>query len=86
EPYFSALKRILRSNTKCALTCYKCALLPEMGLSLTLLVLNTIFQITSTGEAASTQTESGRIVPDFDLNEVPEIMMEDEGGDANANS
>nr|GEU93305.1 hypothetical protein [Tanacetum cinerariifolium] len=35
--------------------------------------------------AASTQTESGRIVPDFDLNEVPAIMMEDEGGDANAN-
>ncbi|GKB59002.1 zinc finger C2H2-type/integrase DNA-binding domain-containing protein [Tanacetum coccineum] len=42
-------------------------------------------QITSTGEAASTQTESGRIVLDFDLNEVPAIMMEDEGGDANAN-
>ncbi|GJX79038.1 zinc finger C2H2-type/integrase DNA-binding domain-containing protein [Tanacetum coccineum] len=43
-------------------------------------------QITSTGEAASTQTESGRIVLDFDLNEVPAIMMEDEGGDANANA
>ncbi|GJV48767.1 zinc finger C2H2-type/integrase DNA-binding domain-containing protein [Tanacetum coccineum] len=42
-------------------------------------------QITSTGEAASTQTESGRIVLDIDLNEVPAIMMEDEGGDANAN-
>nr|GEZ33951.1 zinc finger C2H2-type/integrase DNA-binding domain-containing protein [Tanacetum cinerariifolium] len=42
-------------------------------------------QITSTGEAASTQTESGRIVLDFDLNEVPPIMMEDEGGDANVN-
>ncbi|GJV75266.1 ribonuclease H-like domain-containing protein [Tanacetum coccineum] len=42
-------------------------------------------KITSTGEAASTQTESGRIVLDIDLNEVPAIMMEDEGGDANAN-
>nr|GFD33297.1 zinc finger C2H2-type/integrase DNA-binding domain-containing protein [Tanacetum cinerariifolium] len=31
------------------------------------------------------RTESGRIVIDFDLNEVPAIMMEDEGGDANAN-
>nr|GEY92575.1 zinc finger C2H2-type/integrase DNA-binding domain-containing protein [Tanacetum cinerariifolium] len=38
-------------------------------------------QINSTGEAASTQKESGRIVLDFDLNEVPAIMMEveDEG-------
>ncbi|GJY23241.1 hypothetical protein Tco_0396899 [Tanacetum coccineum] len=42
-------------------------------------------QITSTCEAASTQTESGRIVLDFDLNEEPAIMMEDEGEDANAN-
>nr|GEX71027.1 putative copia-type protein [Tanacetum cinerariifolium] len=42
-------------------------------------------EITSTGEAASTQKESGRIVLDFDLNEVPAIMMEDEGGDANVN-
>nr|GEV54914.1 retrotransposon protein, putative, Ty1-copia subclass [Tanacetum cinerariifolium] len=42
-------------------------------------------QITSIDEAASTQMESGRIVLDFDLNEVPAIMMEDEGGDANAN-
>ncbi|GJW74635.1 hypothetical protein Tco_0134005, partial [Tanacetum coccineum] len=41
-------------------------------------------QITSTGEAGNTQTESGQILLDFDLNEVPAIMMEDEGGDANA--
>nr|GEX58473.1 zinc finger C2H2-type/integrase DNA-binding domain-containing protein [Tanacetum cinerariifolium] len=42
-------------------------------------------QITSTGEAASALKESCRIILDFDLNEVPAIMMEDEGGDANAN-